>query len=339
MFLRRFIYIWLISSFPCGVTAQESEESRKPLEAVLQSMSWANVLSRDHDVTATVHFGEQEDARLSISNEGVYKSRQIFDSQSCEFWIPYARGTFELTLDNSSKDVVPIDRRHLGIVVGQRDEAQETSFNRSPTRMIRKANAITVANPIDLLFIATNPFAFSPQQMGESTKAFETVLARLESIEPSQLRCADEQVDRRKVKVYRVKGTALPTSQMIPTNKIVVSNEGFDQGRVLEISQDFMKLGDTAAYESDSQLVAPFRKKCRIHWKQFEVEGQDKKKVIIILPVSLTKSQSDQSFKAFSNVSFEWNSFDKPKNDLRTMESGEKIAKEFDQQINKVLNR
>lgn len=339
MLLRNLLIILLIGFHSGGLVAQEIEESRKPLEAVLLSMSWANVLSKDHDVTATVHFGEQEDARFSTSNEGVYKSRQIFDSQSGEFWIPYARGTFELTLDNSSKDVAPIDRRHLGIVVGQRDEAQETSFNRSPTRMIRKTNAITVANPIDLLFIATNPFAFSPQQMGESTKAFETVLARLESNEPGQLRCADEQVDRRKVKVYRVKGTALPTSEMIPTNKIVVSNEGFDQGRVLEISQDFMKLGDTAAYENDRQLVAPFRKKCRIHWKQFEVEDQEKKKVTMILPVSLTKNHSDQNFKAFSNVSFEWNSFDKPKNDLRTIESGEKIAKEFDQQINKVLNR
>ena len=337
MLLRNLLTIVATIFFADTALAQDAANVKKPLEAVLQSTTWVDVLSKDHDLTATVHFGEEENARVSTSNEGICISRQLYDSQSGKFWIPYARGSFELKI--AGQDVSPVDRRYLGILVGERDEAQETSFNGQATSSIRRPDAIKVANPIDLRFVATYPFGLGPTPTPESAKSFDALLAKLDALDSSRLRTTDEVVDKRSVCTYRIKGVPLPTSEAIPTFKIVVSKEGFDKGQVLQISRDFMKLDDEAAYEYDKQLIGDYKAKCNFHWREFELEGASKKKVKTLLPISISKTYSTPQRNQYMNVSFEWNSFDKPKAELLTIESGEKIAKEFDARVNQALNR
>ena len=337
MLLRNLLTIVVTIFFADTALAQDAANVKKPLEAVLQSTTWIDVLSKDHDLTATVHFGEEENARVSMSNEGVCISRQIHDSQSGQFRIPYARGSFGLSF--AGQDVTPVDLRYLGILIGERDEAQETSFNGQATRSIRRPDAIKVANPIDLRFVATYPFGFGPTPTPESAQLFDALLAKLDALDSARLRTTDEVFDKRSVCVYRIKSVPLPASKFISTFKIVVAKEGFDKGQVLQISRDFMKLGDESTYENDKQLIGDYKAKCHFHWREFEVEGGGKKKVKAILPISISKTYSTPQRKQYMNVSFEWNSFDKPKAELLTIESGEKIAKEFDARVNQALNR
>ena len=78
--LRNLLTIVVTVFLADNALAQDAANVKKPLEAVLRSTTWIDVLSKDHDLTATVHFGEEENARVSMSNEGVCISRQIHDS-------------------------------------------------------------------------------------------------------------------------------------------------------------------------------------------------------------------------------------------------------------------
>ena len=88
-----------------------------------------------------------------------------------------------------------------------------------------------------------------------------------------------------------------------------------------------------------SSSLETIRRSCNFHWREFELEGASKKKVKTLFPISISKTYSTPQRNQYMNVSFEWNSFDKPKAELLTIESGEKIAKEFDARVNQALNR
>ncbi len=58
---RQFFCVLLWLGCFSSLCAQDKDNLKKPLEAVIQSMGWSSVLTRDHDVTATVHFGSNDD--------------------------------------------------------------------------------------------------------------------------------------------------------------------------------------------------------------------------------------------------------------------------------------
>jgi hypothetical protein len=289
---RAFCSVFLIASLVGPLWAQGKHEIKKPLEAVLQSLAWSSILSRDHDLTVTVHFGSKDDNDgspvPSSSFEGICKSRQIFESTSGDFWIPYAKGSFDVRFD--SKNIEPRDQRYVGVFSGDKGGGKEISFNGRPTKTIRgAADPLRASNPIDILFVTNNPYARSPVSTKLQVSDFDIVLARLDSLESSQLRVAEERLEKRKVVVYRVKAIPTPKSKSIATNKIVVSAEGIDNGLILQYSRDSMRLDDKRPYEDDKQLLGDYTKTQRVFWKEFRIENSNQEKETLVLPVSVSR--------------------------------------------------
>lgn len=333
---------YLFFSLITTASAQDKEELRKPLETVLKSMAWSSVLSRNHDVTATVHFGSNDDNEggpvPSSSVEGICKSRQIYDSKTGDYWIPYARGAFALRFD--SKQVEPLDMRYVGVFSGDNDNGKEISLNGRPTKTIRGAkDPLRASNPIDILFVTTNPYAQSHFVSKQQITDYDIALARLDSLDLNQLRVTEEMLDKRKVVVFRVKAIPIPKSKSIAVNKIVVSAEGVDKGLVIQFSRDSMKLDDKSPYENDQQLLGDHSKSQRIHWKEFRVDSANQTKETLVLPVSISTKNKTPHGGGYMNATLEWNSFATPTKDIRSIEACKKIAHEFDEQINKALNR
>ncbi len=239
-----------------------------------------------------------------------------------------------------SKRVEPLDQRYIGVFSGDKNRGKEISLNGRAEKSIRGAAApLRASNPIDIFFVTTNPEATSPIGSRLALSDMEILLARLESLDENHLRVSEEVLDRRKVIVYRVKASPTPKSRAITASKIVVSAEGIDKGLVILHTRDSMKLGDQRPYENDNQLIGDQIKSQRIYWKEFEVKHSDEGKQRVVLPISVARKDKLPNGGFYMNATLEWNSFESPKKELRSFEACEKIAREFDQQISKALNR
>jgi hypothetical protein len=120
---------------------------------------------------------------------------------------------------------------------------------------------------------------------------------------------------------------------------MIVSDEGYDKGLVLEFHSGGLELTDAEKYNKESKLGKRSNRKTTFQWKQFEVPIGGKEKQKVVLPVSISMKEYSSPYTSYRNVSFDWKSFDTPKAEQMNLQFCEKLCDEYDAAINKMLNR
>ena len=179
------------------------------------------------------------------------KCRQVYDQENGVVFTTWATGSAEV--DGRKGTHSEFRDRRVRSLEGQM--LKELNFLSKLERPIGRCQdeCIRRSSPIDVAQSVTN-FTLLDITISESTNQ-SVFLDRLATLRQDQLTTSNEKINGREMLVYRVKGDTLPKSVAIPVQRIAVSNSGFDKGLVNEIRSSFMRLGDKAKYQDESQLV------------------------------------------------------------------------------------
>ena len=153
----------------------------------------------------------------------------------------------------------------------------------------------------------------------------------------SQTVTSERSKDGKEVIVLRIK---LPR---IGGYRIVVSNDGYDQGYILEFHEGVLSEDQVKnQYVSEDQLKSSQIVSNYVTWKEYEVLQGDGTMSKAVLPSSVRKTGKflqGEKTRELENVSFDWKSFGPIDPELLTPQKAQDTGKQYRKEIDRLLNR
>ncbi len=326
-----------------GTPAFTQLESDEPMAAVVDSMKWLEYIEASHDVTVTFHESSslvvKGDGSRDSFEEAVIKCRHLVNQPSGDFLIPYGYGTVKI--DMARDNGQPREQSRACVRYGAKDWIKEILkndramvFAPCPTK---EKSCLEIACPLDFRTLSPCYPEISYSDF-DSDKASK-MLDRFASVKLEKLVVQRLTVKSKKLAVYWITSDKPYANSIgLPATKLVVSDEGFDKGKVIEIHFGALKLDDEKKYTADSKLL-PYTTQVNYTWKEFEFKSEGGESKRYVLPIAVNKKENSSPYTSFLNATLEWNSIGKPIPKEIDLKFCEKLADEFNQAVNRVLKR
>lgn len=336
--MPRIVNLTLLFVVFCLSASPVHGQVNEPLEAVLKSLRWLEVLDSSHDVEITAHRGSKAMVKGASDRdqfgEGIIKIRQIYDDESGDFFIAYAMGTISIHGIEDPKEYSDVRVRY-----GGKDWVKESKKGNIPMQFGAcpkdDLSCRDMVSPVNFTAFAACCGTIDWQSRKNDVKE---IVERFSSLKDDSVSVSEQLSNRRKQDVYRITATAATGGLGIPVNKLVVSNEGFDKGLIVEYRGGGIEFGETK-YTDDTQLMKIFDCSNTIVWKEFEVRDKKIGTKKVVLPVSLSRKIQSSPYQQYLNVTFDWKSLQSPKPEVMNLQYCEKLCEEFEAKVNQTLRR
>lgn len=331
----------LIGTF--GSPALSQSETDEPMVAVVDSMKWLEYIEASHDVTVTIHKSTtlvmQGDGSRDSYEEAVLKCRHLVNQQSGEFQIPYGYGTVKIDMGRDNSE--PREQSLTSVRYGAKDWIKELRRNEraiifAPCPTTEKS-CLEIACPLD--FRTLSPCYPEVSYRDFNSDNASKMLDRFASLKLDKLVVQRLAVKSKKQVIYWITSDK-PYANSIgqPATKLIVSDDGFDKGKVVEMHFGALKLDDDKKYTAESKLL-PYATQVNYTWKEFEFKLESGESKKYVLPIAVSKKKNSYPYTSFLNATLEWNSIGQPISKELDLSYCQKLADEYSETVNKVLKR